>query len=43
LTTKEPAGDQASPLVYVGLLQDFTETLLPVTGAAQARKVLDTG
>jgi carboxymethylenebutenolidase len=30
--------DQASALVQVGLLD---EALLPVTGAAQARKVLD--
>jgi carboxymethylenebutenolidase len=33
--------DQACLLVQVGLLQDFPETLLPVTGVAQARKVLD--
>jgi carboxymethylenebutenolidase len=33
--------DQACLLVQVGLLPDVTETLLPVTGVAQAHKVLD--
>ena len=33
--------DQASLVVQVGLLPEFPERSLPVTGVAQARKVLD--
>ncbi len=33
--------DQACLLVQVGLLPEFPETQLPVTGSAQARKVLE--